>query len=272
MRFVLAAAVASAVTYANDNTLTPTEKKAGWILLFDGRTLNEWDDPSKKTPPGDSWTIEDGAIKARKAPRIREDLVTRRTFRDFELLFDWRISPAGNSGVKYRIQSQVLLVRGKLKPGTKRFEEFVDWEYENRAGDRSALGPEDRAESYPIAFEYQVIDNAHPDAARGAKQQAGGLYGMIAPSEAAAKAAGEWNSSRIVVTGANVEHWLNGKKVVDSSLAAPEIMEGLEKRWGKQSPVYKLLTRQPERDCAIALQNHNDEAWFKNLKIRELKP
>src|SRR5437879_13815294 len=87
------------------NTLNPEEKSAGWILLFDGKSMKGWEDPRLKTPPGDSWTIEDGCLKATSKPRIREDLFSSQTFRDFELVFDWRISPAGNSGVKYRIQS-----------------------------------------------------------------------------------------------------------------------------------------------------------------------
>jgi len=84
--------------------LTPDEQKVGWVLLFDGTTMNGWDDPRLKAPAGDAWTTEDGCLKANKHPRITEDLFTKEEFRDFELAFDWRISPRGNSGVKYRIQ------------------------------------------------------------------------------------------------------------------------------------------------------------------------
>ncbi len=102
------------------NALTPEEKSAGWILLFDGKSMKGWVDPRQKTPPGDGWTIDDGCLKATSKPRYREDLFTQQTFRDFDLVFDWRISPAGNSGVKYRIRIICLSCRGSrtssLKP------------------------------------------------------------------------------------------------------------------------------------------------------------
>ena len=82
------------------NTLTAAEKKAGWILLFDGKSMHGWEDPRQRNPPGDAWTIEDGALKAQPHPKITEDLFLNRTFKDFELAWEWKISPAGNSGVK----------------------------------------------------------------------------------------------------------------------------------------------------------------------------
>lgn len=253
------------------NALTAQEAASGWILLFDGKTMNGWDDPSKKTPSGESWSVDDGTLHSRSNPRLLEDLLTTRTFRNFELVFEWRVAIGGNSGVKYRIQDRLLLVDGKLNPGSKVFEDTVDYEYAHRLGQRSQLGAGDRAGDYPIAFEYQVIDNErHSDALRGPKQTAGALYGMVAPARQTAKPAGEWNTARIILEGKHVEHWLNGVKVVDTRLDDAEIAASLEKRWGKQSPVYKLLTTQPKLDCPIGLQNHNDEAWFRNIKLRPL--
>src|SRR5438045_6453039 len=85
-----------------------------WQVLFDGKTFKGWEDPTNKSPPGDSFTIEDGCLKATSHPRINEDLFTRDTYGDFELEFDWKISPRGNSGVKYRIQDRVMLLDEKL--------------------------------------------------------------------------------------------------------------------------------------------------------------
>ena len=102
--------VAACLSALAQNSLTPEEKKAGWILLFDGKTMNNWVDPRQKTPPGDAWTIDDGCLKATRHAKITEDLFSQGTYRDFELEFDWRISPAGNSGVKYRIQDRVPLI------------------------------------------------------------------------------------------------------------------------------------------------------------------
>lgn len=256
---------------AADNVLTNDEKKQGWTLLFDGKTLNGWTDPAKKTPPGTSWNIEEGCIHSTSHPALREDLLTNRSFGNFELVFDWRISKGGNSGLKYRIQDEVVLQRGKTKPGAKKFEETVDYEYEHRLADRSKLTAEDHIEDYPIALEYQVIDNLnHPDAKRGAKQSAGALYSMVAPVSQQAKPLGEFNTSKIVLKDNHVEHWLNGVKVVDTTFDNPEIASSLASRWGKESIVYKLLTTQPKKSTPIALQNHNDEAWFKNIKIHPL--
>jgi hypothetical protein len=252
------------------NTLTPLEKNAGWQLLFDGKSLNGWDDPQAKTPPGDAWTIEDGCIKAVKNPRIREDLLTTNAFRDFELVFDWRVSQGGNSGVKYRIQDSVILQDGKTKPNA-RFEETVDYEFAHRLARRDNLGPGDKIQGYQIGFEYQVIDDAtHPDARRGGAQTAGALYSMIAPQRHTAKPPGEFNLARIVLRGNRVEHWLNGEKVLDTRLNVKLIEESLAKRWGRESPVYRLLMRQPKKECPIGLQNHNDEVWFRNIKVRRL--
>src|SRR5438105_111472 len=72
-----------------------------WQVLFDGKTFKGWEDPSKKSPPGTAFTIEDGCLKATVKPAFDEDLFTTDTFHDFELEFEWKISPRGNSGVKY---------------------------------------------------------------------------------------------------------------------------------------------------------------------------
>src|SRR5262249_44230846 len=160
-------------------------------------------------PPGDAWTIEDGCLKAVPHPRIDEDLLTEETFRDFELAFEWRISPGGNSGIKYGIQKLIFLEKKKMKPGP--FEEAVAYELEHPASDRSQLGPGERAQEYVVSFEYQLIDNArHADAKRGPLYQSGSLYSLIAPTEDASRPVGEFNQSRLVVRGSHVEHWLNG--------------------------------------------------------------
>jgi Domain of Unknown Function (DUF1080) len=256
---------------APPNTLTPDERAAGWQLLFDGKTLAGWEDPSLRTPPGDSWTIEDGCIKAVGKPRIREDLMTTAAFRDFEMVFDWRIAPGSNSGLKYLIQRTVFLDHDKLKLAHRPFEENVGWEMEHHFSDRSKLAANSHGEEYVVSFEYQLVDNdRHPDARRGAKYQTGSLYGMIAPTQPAARPVGEFNHSRLVVRGSRVEHWLNGVKVVDASLDSQEVLENIAKRWKLVPAVYDLLTRRPRRDCPIGLQNHGDTVWFRDLKIRRL--
>jgi hypothetical protein len=253
------------------NTLTPEERASGWILLFDGRTLEGWEDPAKEDPPGNAWFVEHGCIKTRPHPRLREDLFTTRSFGDFELVFDWRISALGNSGVKYLVQDRAVLVEGKTDPDAERFEDTVDFELTNHTADRRKLGPDDRIEEYVIAFEFQIIDNeGHPDAAEDPDRQSGSIYGLLAPVEQTALPVGQFNQSRIVLQGTQVEHWLNGRKVVDVDLTSEKIRNGLEKRWTIDSPVYELLTEMPDKKSPIVLQHHNDEVWFRNIKIRPL--
>jgi hypothetical protein len=253
---LLAALVAGAYAQV-PNTLTPQEKAGGWVLLFDGKTMNGWDDPSRKSPPGDAWAIEDGALKATRRPKVRQDLFTDAKFRDFELTFDWRISPRGNSGVKYRIQDRFFVEEHSDNPALKKFEHRTNYRMVHRLKEPPADGQE-----YVVGFEYQVIDN-------GGKQPAGSLYDMIPASREASRPAGEWNQSRIVVKGNRFEHWLNGVKVLDNALDSVGAKEGIERRWGAGSPVAKALL-DPKPEGPICLQNHNDEAWFRNIKLRRL--
>jgi len=270
-QWMLSAALATApVIGAELNTLTPAEESAGWQLLFDGKTMKGWRDPARLTPAGDAWTIEDGCLKAMPHPRITEDLVVDQTFRDFELTFEWRISPGGNSGIKYGIQGFVFLENKKMKKGVP-FEEVVANEMANHLSEREKMAPGEKAQEYVISFEYQVIDNErHADAKRGPLYQSGALYSMVPATQDVTKPVGEFNQSRLVVRGDHVEHWLNGTKVVDASLDSEAVKDGVSKRWKNVPLVYDLLVNRPRKDCPFSLQNHGDAAWFRNLKIRRL--
>jgi len=262
---------AAAGAAATVNRLTPEEKAAGWILLFDGVSLDGWEDQAKTPPPGDSWVVEDGWIKAVDHPKRRKDLFTSRSFGNFELEWQWKISEQGNSGVKYRVQDRVVLVKGRTYPNAKHFEDIVNYELLHPAASRDSVGPNDAFEEYAIAFEYQMIDNlGNADAKHGADRTTGAIYSMVAPSSDASKPAGEVNTSKIVLRGNHVEHWLNGVKVVDADLGSEQIRNGLAKRWTTGSPVYKLLTEQPKKETPIGLQNHNNVVWFRAIKIRPL--
>ena len=176
-------AVAPAVTAqaAADNTLTAAEQAAGWQLLFDGKTIDKWRANNGTGIPA-NWSVADGAITAAKGEG--SDLVSVDEFGDFELAVDFKVAKNGNSGIFYR-------------------------------------GVEAKGEPiYHSAPEYQVIDNdGHPDAKNGPDRFCGANYALDPPAPASAcKPAGEWNSARLVVKGAHVEHWLNGTKVVEYEL------------------------------------------------------
>jgi hypothetical protein len=229
-------AAASAVQTAGQgtsptaNALTAAEKAAGWTLLFDGRTLDGWRAYKKLDAAGLRWKVEDGALTlpATTAAGTRAgDIISKDTFEQFELVFDWRVAPGGNSGVKYFILED----------------------------QNSAIG-----------HEYQVIDDAqHPDAKIGPHRQTAAFYDVLPAADRPMKPAGEWNTTRIVVRGQNVEHWLNGKKVLQYELNTPTLNAAIEK--SKFKGIERFGKRQ---NGHILLQDHGDQVWFRNVKIRRL--
>ena len=261
MRSLILIALCAATLPAADapNTLTKEEKAGGWKLLFDGKSMKGWQ------APGDSWIVEDGALKSAPKPKIREDLFTKATYADFELTWEWKIEANGNSGLKYRIQDRFFVDERRVKEFGK-FENLA-----NDAARKRQYKRGDSTQEYIVGFEYQMIDNeGHADARRGAYYQAGALYSMIPASQPAAKPVGDYNQSRVVVKGNHIEHWLNGVKVAEGELNAPATLEKSAARWTTESPIHKALAEQPKKLCPIALQNHGDAAWFRSLKIRKL--
>jgi hypothetical protein len=246
----------SAVVCLLPTALWPQQGGSGgreWRLLFDGKTFSGWQDPRQKTPPGDAWTIENGSLKAVPRPRIQEDLLTAERFLDFELAFEWRLEPGGNSGVKYRIWHNVFL---------------VNW----KPAERAKLKTGEQGLHYNVGYEFQIIDNRlHPDAQQGRDRLTGALYGLLPPQEDAVRPAGEWNDSRLLVRGSHIEHWLNGKQVLAGDLNSRAIVDTIVQRWQKYPAVvsdYRAHVRSPS---PIALQNHGDSpAWFRNIRIRVL--
>jgi len=255
---------------AADNVLTPAEKKEGFKLLFDGRSLKGWRDPAKKSPPGDSWTIEDGCLKTTPKPRVREDLITTESFGDFELKFDWRMSSGGNTGVKYRIQREVFINESAAQRGPGGFEGMMEREITNPKSDRAKVAPGERAQSYTIAYEFQLLDDANYPGQRGINvHSTGGLYSMIPPRKLVARPAGEWNQSRLVVKGDHFEHWINGELVLDGELHSKEALAGNAKRWAV-APTIRGILDSATASGPISLTHHGAAVWYKNLKIRKL--
>jgi hypothetical protein len=226
------------------NTLSLSEQRDGWRLLFDGKTFTGWRGLGYDSVPTAHWKIEDGAIRKianGQVPRMPDgqpaaggDLMTTGTFRDFELTWDWKISRAGNSGVKYNVSEDLSMAA---------------------APNHAALG-----------FEYQVLDdNLHEDN-KVPSHRTGALYDLIAPDAGKTlMPVGEWNSSMLVFNGNHGEHWLNGRKVVEFELGTPQMDSALA-----QSKYRSIPNFAQRRAGHIVLQDHGDEVFFRNIKIRIL--
>ncbi len=221
------------------NVLTPVEKAAGWKLLFDGKTWNGWRGFRREKMPEEGWIIEGGAIKhlagGGEQSKQGGDIITLGQYDNFELQLEWRISPGGNSGIKYLVD-----------------EDMVKSGY-------SGLG-----------FEMQVLDDErHPDAKLGkaGNRTASALYDLIAPQNKVLHPVGEWNQVRLIVQGDHVEHWLNGAKVVEFELGSSQLKALIAESKYKVNPGFGEV-----RKGHILLQDHGHEVWFRNIKLRELSP
>ena len=213
------------------NTLTAAEKKAGWTLLFDGDSLDGWRGYKKPDATDSRWKAADGALTVPadngKDTHGQRDLITKDTFEQFELSIEWKLAPGSNSGIKYFVL-------------------------------------EDRDSA--IGHEYQVIDDErHADAKIGPHRQTAAFYDVLPATDRPTKPAGEWNTTRIVVRGQTVEHWLNDKKVLQYELNSPALNAAIEKskfkgneRFGKR------------QNAHILLQDHGDQVWFRSIKIRRI--
>lgn len=264
IRTCLLLALAASAFGAELNTLTPAEKAGGWLLLFDGHSMKGWEDPAKRNPPSDSYSVDHGTLHAHAKPRVRADLFSLEKFGDFEATFDWKVARHANSGFKYRVQDRFYIETQSSAPAFKKFEDLANYRMAHRLKTSPGKG-----EQYSVAFEFQVIDNAVFPPGKGLLQRAGSLYDMVAAARDATRPVGEWNHARVVVRGMHVEHWLNGVKVVDTRLDSDAVRRGIIERWGADSPVGRALL-DARKEGPVVLQNHDDEAWFRDIKIRRL--
>ncbi len=218
------------------NELTNAERRQGWRLLFDGKTTAGWVEVTGKPFPTNCWTVEGGSLKALVRTDGFQDIRTVESFRSFDLQFDWKILKNGNSGVKYLIQK------------------VDEW--------TNAEGRQARARG----LEYQLADDANEDAASDPRRVAGSLYSLIAPSPRIPPRIGEFNHSRLVVDGSHVEHWLNGRKVVEFDTGSADVRRLMRTYLPAGAPPDAPFTQ----TSPISLQNHSSETWFRDIKIRAL--
>lgn len=220
------------------NELTLTEEKQGWKLLFDGKTSEGWRGAKLKDFPKGGWTIEEGILTIHESGGGESDqagdIVTKKKYKDFMLRVDFKITEGANSGIKY----------------------YVDTELNKGKG--SSIG-----------LEYQILDDKrHPDAKLGnheGSRTLGSLYDLIKARNKYPKPIGEWNNALIISKGNHVEHWLNGRKLLEYERKSPEykklVAESKYKKWAGFGEL---------EEGHILLQDHGNTVSYRNVKIREL--
>ncbi|HEX8333864.1 MAG TPA: DUF1080 domain-containing protein [Segetibacter sp.] len=218
------------------NTLTAKEKKEGWKLLFDGTTTTGWHTYGYNAV-GNAWTVEDGTLRINSAkkkewtPNENRDIVTNDEYDNFHFAVDWKISTKGNSGIIFYVHED------KAK-------------YKN---------------TYQTGPEMQVLDNdGHPDG-KIIKHRAGDLYDLISSSSEPVKVVGEWNHAEIKSLNGKLDFYLNGQHIVNTTLwddAWKKLVAGSK---FKSMPAFGI-----HKKGRIALQEHGDDVWYRNVKIRKL--
>jgi hypothetical protein len=221
------------------NELSQQEKEEGWTLLFNGQTSEGWLGVNKSHFPA-GWEVAEGTLHC-KGSGMGEagsedggDILYNKEFSNFHLKIDWKIGEGGNSGIFYLGQ------------------QVEDWPI------------------WKTAPEFQVLDNdKHPDALLGkdGNRKAASLYDLIPADPQNTKPAGEWNSAEILVYNGTVVHKQNGETVLEyhlwtddwNELVAGSKFPGLNPDWANVA-----------KSGYIALQDHGDDVWYRNIKIREL--
>lgn len=232
----LFALIASAVLFSSlrpmdkHNQLTKAEKKAGWELLFDGKSMKGW--RAFKNRPCSSWEVVNGELHCKPSVKggtdQHSDILFDKAYGNFELSIDWKISKAGNSGIIYHVS-------------------------------------EDHDAPYLTGPEYQLIDDlGYPDKLED-WQKSGADYAMYAPASIAAKPVGEYNHTKIIFKDGHVEHWLNGVKVVEFQAWTDDWKARKAISKWKDEAGYGM-----NKAGMLDLQDHGSEIWFRDIKIRPL--
>lgn len=232
---ILAFGTRKSEVMAEDNTLTSKEKKEGWKLLFDGKTLNGWHKYGEESI-GAAWQVNDNAIhlnvsdKADWQAKNGGDILSQDAFENFHLQLDWKVAQNGNSGIIFYVHED---------PSQYKFP----W----------MTGPE-----------MQVLDNdGHPDS-KIIKHRAADLYDLITAKETVKKA-GEWNHAEIISNKGKLQFFLNGEKVLETTMWDDHWKEMIAKSKFHEFPGFGTYKK-----GKLCLQDHGDKVWFKNIKIKSL--
>ena len=214
--------------------LAQAQTKNQWTYLFDGKSVEKLRGYKMASFPTDAWKVEEGALVAQTGvPNV--DLVTKESYKNFELALDWKVSVAGNSGVFF----------------------YMNEEADQQAGNGNSPNWLDN-------FEMQLLDDINFND-KAPIRSAGSLYDLIVPINKHLKPVGEYNESRLIVNKNRVEHWLNGDKVVEYEIGSPELNELIRESKFKTNPKFAKSA-----DGLIMFQHHGQKVWLKNIKVRRL--
>lgn len=202
----------------------------GWVTLFDGKTTKGWHSYGGNKATP-RWKISSKALSIDTTIKEGGDLVTDKEYGDFDLKLEWKIAPKGNSGIIFYTHEDPVKYHA----------------------------------TYNTGLEMQVLDNdGHPDG-KIIKHRAGDLYDLISCSKETVKPVGEWNMAEIVSKDGNLKLFLNGTNVVTTKL--------WDDNWKKMVAGSKFKTM-PDfgtyKKGKIALQDHGNMVWYRNIKIKEL--
>jgi hypothetical protein len=216
---------------------TTTEVKAaasdsGWVTLFDGKTTAGWHSYGKATVT-ERWKVADDALYVDTTKQGAEggDLCTAEEYDNFDLKLEWKIAPNGNSGIIFYVNEDTT-------------------KYHN---------------TYETGPEMQVLDNnGHPDA-KIIKHRAGDLYDLISCNKETVKPVGEWNEVEIISKDGKLDFYLNSTNVVSTTM--------WDDNWKKMIAGSKFKTMPgfgTYKKGRIALQDHGNTVWYRNIKIKKL--
>jgi dienelactone hydrolase len=219
-----------------------------WQPLFDGKTSTGWRTLARpQFPTNGGWAVEDGTIRS-LAKGKRADISTEGSFRNFELMFDWKLAKGTNSGVKY------LVFGMRPNPEVGRIDPEVP----------KALG-----------LELQLIDDERVADAKVDPSHGSGAMYLFAPPTAKVPPlpVEQWHTARVLVSGSHVEHWLDGVKVLDTNLDSEALRATMAAQTREDIPKLKNLDElkaDASKKFPLVITHHGGDAWFRNLRIREL--
>ncbi len=206
---------------------------AEWTVLFNGKDLTGWRSYGEESA-GSAWIVEGDAlvldVDDSTTVMTGGDLITDGQYENFELELEWKISVGGNSGIFFGVQE---------------------------------IAGQDVA--YETGIEMQILDDDNHIDGEVPETSAGSCYALYAAAEDVVRPVGEYNKVRLIVRDANVEHWLNDQKIVEYTIGSDD--------WSDRVAASKFADWEHFarfRKGHIALQDHTDRVWFRNIRIREL--